>query len=84
MAGLGPQKDEIHRSRSILGGNLFKYLGEVLLEIIYIKSIKMFWNGVISILNDRYIAFSIKPLYLTTPLTKYKYIEVTITKIKKK
>ena len=73
-----PQKEEPHRTRLTVGGNLINYPGDVSTPTADITTAKLLINSTISTPGARYMCCDVKNFYLGTPLTRYEYIKIPL------
>ncbi len=72
------QKDDPHRIRITVGGNLIDYDGNASIRTANIDTAKLHWNSVISTENARYICLDIKKIYLTAALEYFEYMNIPL------
>jgi hypothetical protein len=62
-----PNKEEVHRVRLTVGGNLIEYDGDVLTRSADLTTSKCLWNSVISTMGAKYMCLDVKNLQSNTP-----------------
>ena len=78
-----PQKAETHRTRLTVGGNLIRYLHNVITPTSDISTVKYFLNSVIFTPNEKLCGAEIKDFYSNTPMNTYKYMRIKALLISK-
>jgi hypothetical protein len=73
-----PQKDNPHRIRIMVGGNLIHYKGNASVRTADIDTAKIHWNSVVSTPNAKYMCLNIKKFYLTAALEYFKYMKTPL------
>ena len=76
-----PKKNEPHRIRATLGGNLIHYPNDVGTPTADLLLIKVFLNSVISTNGAKFATADLSNFYLMTPLKRPEYGRVKITDI---
>jgi hypothetical protein len=71
-----PNKEEVHRVRLTVGGNLIKYDGDVLTRSADLTTSKCLWNSVISTTGAKYMCLDVKNIYLGTPMEHFEYLRI--------
>ena len=71
-------KQETHRSRLTVGGNLIDYLGDRSTATADLTTIKCHINATISNSAARFCTMDIKIFYLGTPLPEYEYLKLRL------
>jgi hypothetical protein len=67
-----PHKEEVHRVRLTVGGNLIKYDGDVSTRSADLTTSKCLWNSVISTEGAAYMCLDVKNFYLDTPMEEFE------------
>ena len=78
VCNLRPEKDEVHRTRFVVGGNRINYPGDVGTPTADMLLAKILFNSVISTNNARFMAGDIKKIHLKTPLKRKEYIKLKL------
>ena len=73
-----PQKEEPHRTRLTVEGNLIYYEGYLSTPTADINTAKIIINSTISTPGTIHMCCNIKKFYLGTPLIQYEYIKIPI------
>jgi hypothetical protein len=73
-----PNKEEVHRVRLTVGGNLIKYDGDVSTRSANLAISKCLWNSVISTAGAKYMCLDVKKIYLGTPMENVEYLRIPI------
>ena len=73
---LRPQKEEVHRTRLTVGGNLIHYPGNVSTPACGLTSAKILFNSVVSTPGAKFCTADIKNFYLNTPMDRYEYMRI--------
>ncbi len=81
VASIRTEKDEPHRIRATLGGNLINYPEDVGTPTADLLLIKIFLNSVISKEGGRFATADISNFYLMTPLRSPEYGRVKMSDI---
>jgi hypothetical protein len=76
-----PNKEEIHRVRLTVGGNLISYDGDVSTRSADLTTSKCLWNRVISTPGTKYMCLDVKNFYLGTPMEHFEYLRIPIKPI---
>jgi hypothetical protein len=71
-----PSKEEVHRVRLTVGGNLIKYDGDVSTRSADLTTSKCLWNSVISTTGAKYMCLDVNNFYLGTPMEHFEYLRV--------
>jgi hypothetical protein len=80
-ATLRPNKSEVHRVRNCAGGDRLDFPGPTATQCASLVTTKILINSTISTPNARFSAFDIKNFYYGTPMARYEYIKIHISKI---
>ena len=81
VADIRPQKEEQHRVRLTIGGNLIQYDGDVSSPTGSLTTYKMHCNDIISTPGARALCLDIENYYLNTPLPSPEFMKVHISLI---
>jgi hypothetical protein len=73
-----PNKEEIHRVRLTVGGNLNRYDRDVSTRSADLTTSKCLWNSVISTPGANSMCMDVKNFYLGTPMDQYEYLRIPI------
>jgi hypothetical protein len=73
-----PNKEEVHRMRLTVRGNLIKYDGDVSTRSADLTTSKCLWNSVISTTGAKYMCLDVKNVYLGTPMEHFEYLRIPI------
>jgi hypothetical protein len=73
-----PNKEEVHRVRLTVGGNLIKYDGDISTRSADLNTSKCLWNSVISTAGAKYMCLDVKIFYLGTPMKHFEYLRIPI------
>jgi hypothetical protein len=73
-----PNKEEIHRVRLTIGGNLIRYDRYVSTRYVDLTTSKCLWNRVISTPGAKYMCLDVKNVYLGTPMDQFEYLRIPI------
>ena len=73
-----PQKDEPHRTRLMVGGNLINYPGNVSTPTADTTTTKLVINSTISTPKAKYMCSDIKNFYLDMPMECFEYMWIPI------
>jgi hypothetical protein len=76
-----PQKDETHRTRLTVGGNLIDYPDNVSTPTADLTTAKLLFNSVVSTRRARFCVADIKDFYLSTEMKRYEYMRLAISLI---
>jgi hypothetical protein len=76
-----PHKEEVHRVRLTVGGNLIKYDDDVSTRSEDLTTSKCMWNSVISMEGVTYMCLDVKKFYLGTPMEEFEYLRIPIKRI---
>jgi hypothetical protein len=79
-ATIRPIKSETHRVRNVAGGNRLDFLGPTATQTDIVTAIKLLLNSTISTPGARFSAFDINHFYYGTPMSRYEYMKVHISK----
>ena len=71
-----PHKEEIHRTRLTVGGNLISYPGDVSTRTADLPLVKIFINHVLSTPRAKFIAMDVGNFYLNTPMERHQCMRV--------
>jgi hypothetical protein len=69
-----PQKQETHRTRLTVGGNLIDYPFDVSTPTAGITTAKILFNSVVLTPNAKFMGLDIKDFYLNTEMDRYEYM----------
>ena len=69
-----PQKDENHRTRLTVGGNLINYPGNVSTPTYVTSTAKMLFNSTVYTPGAQFMCVDVKDFYLNIPMESYKYM----------
>jgi hypothetical protein len=72
VVDVSPNKEEIHRLRLTVGGNLIRYDGDVSSRSADLTTSKCLWNSVISTPGAKYMCLDVKNVYLGTPMDQFE------------
>ena len=81
VTDIRPQKDEQHRTRLTIGGNLIDYPGDVSAPTGGLVTYKLHCNDIVSTPGARCMNMDIHNYYLNTPLPKPEYMKIHISLI---
>ena len=73
-----PQKDKLHRTRLVTGGNLISFPEYISTKTEEITTTKIFFNNTISTKGARFLCCDIKKFYLWTQMARYEYIQLSL------
>jgi hypothetical protein len=76
-----PQKEETHRTRLTVGGNLIDYPDDVSTPTADLTTAKLLFNSVVSTRRARFCVADIKDFYLNTEMKRYEYMRIAIALI---
>ena len=65
-----PKKADLYRTHLIVGGDRLNYLGKCRTPNVYLLTIKLLLNNVISFPNAKFITIDIKDFYLNTSMAR--------------
>jgi hypothetical protein len=71
-----PNKEEVHRVRLTVGGNLIKYDGDVSTRSADLTTSKCLWNSVMFTTGAKYMCLDVKIFYLGTPMEHFEYLRI--------
>jgi hypothetical protein len=80
-ASLRPTKAETHRVRNCAGGDPLDFPGPTATQTASLVTTKILLSSTVSTPNARFSAFDIKNFYYGTPISRYKYMKLHISKI---
>jgi hypothetical protein len=80
-ASIRPTKAETHRVRNCAGGDRLDFPGPTATQTASLATTKILLNSTISTPNARFSAFDIKNFYYGTPMSRYEYMKLHISKI---
>jgi hypothetical protein len=80
-ATIRPNKTETHRVRKCAGGDRLDFPGPTATQTASLTTIKILLNSTISTPGARFSAFDIKNFYYGTPMNRYEYMKLHISKI---
>ena len=78
VVDIRPEKEETHRVRLTVGGNLIEYPGNVSTETADLTTAKILFNSIISTPNERFLGLDIKNFYLNNDMERYEYMKITV------
>jgi hypothetical protein len=78
VVNVRPNKEEIHRVRLTVGGNLIRNDGDVSTRSADLTTSKCLWNSVISTPGAKYMCLDVKKNYLGTPMDQFEYLRIPI------
>ena len=81
VCNVRPEKDEVNRTRIVIGGNRINYPGGVGTPTADMLLAKILFNSVISTKNARFTAGEIKNFYLHIPLKRKECIRLNLADI---
>ena len=81
VCNVRPEKDEVNRTRFVVGGNRINYPGDVGTPTADMLLAKILFNSIISTKNARFMTGDIKNFYLNTPLKRKEYIKLKLADI---
>ena len=71
-----PQKSDPNWVHLTVGGNILNVPGDLSTTTSELKTSNILWNSVLSKKYARFACIDIKNMYLQTPLTDYKYMQI--------
>jgi hypothetical protein len=80
-ASLRPTKAETHRVRNCAGGDRLDFPGPTATQCASLTTTKILLNSTISTPNARFGTFDIKNFYYGTPMARYEYMKLHLSKI---
>ena len=80
-ASIRPTKSETHRVRNCAGGDRLDFPGPASTQTASLTTTKILLNSTISTPGARFCAFDIKNFYYGTPMPRYEYMKIHISKI---
>jgi hypothetical protein len=80
-ATIRPTKAETHRVRNCAGGDRLDFPGPTSTQTASLTTIKILLNSTISTAGARFSAFDIKNFYYGTPMSRYEYMKLHLSKI---
>jgi hypothetical protein len=80
-ATIRPTKAKTHRVRNVAGGNRLDFPGPTATQTASLTTIKVLVNSTISTPRARFSAFDIKNFYYGTPMSRYEYMKLHVSKI---
>ena len=80
-ATIRPTKTETHRVRNVAGGDRLDFPGPTATQTASLTTIKVLLNSTISTPGARFSAFDLKNFYYGTPMDRYEYMKLHISKI---
>jgi hypothetical protein len=80
-ASIRPTKAETHRVRNCAGGDRLDCPGPTSTQTASLTTTKILINSTISTPNARFSAFDIKNFYYGTPMSRFEYMKIHISKI---
>jgi hypothetical protein len=72
------EKEEIHRTRLVAGGNRVNYPGDAGTPTADLLTIKLLLNSIISTSGAKFMTMDIKDFYLNTPMARYEYMRLKL------
>ena len=81
VCDIRPQKEETHRTRLTVGGNLLDYTGTLTTPTATITTAKCLFNSVVSTQNAKCVMADIKNFYLNNDLPEPEYMKMHISMI---
>jgi hypothetical protein len=79
-ATIRPTKAETHRVRNVAGGDRLDFPGRTSTHTASLTTIKVLLNSTISTPGARFSAFDIKNFYYGTPMPRYEYMKMHLSK----
>eukprot|EP00957_Ditylum_brightwellii_P172491 13132723-Ditylum_brightwellii.AAC.1 len=76
VVDIQPQKEETHRTRLRVGGNLIEYPGSVTTKTAEVETAKILFNSILSTKDAKFATIDIKSFYLNTPMGRYEYMNI--------
>jgi hypothetical protein len=73
-----PQKQEVHRTRLTIGGNLINYPGDISTPNADMTLAKILINSTLSTPNAKWLGADLKDFYLNTPMDRYEYMRIPL------
>ena len=73
-----PEKDNPHRVRLTMGGNLINYPGDVGTPTADLLTVKLLFNSIVSTPGAKFMSIDISNFYLNTPMERYEYMKMKI------
>jgi Reverse transcriptase (RNA-dependent DNA polymerase). len=83
VPAIRPQKDETHRTRMTVGGNLLQYDQDTGSPAADLVTAKLFFNSVISTPRARFMNMDVKDFYLNNIMPRYEYMKIHISLLPK-
>jgi hypothetical protein len=80
-ATIRPNKTEINRVRNCASGDRLDFPGPTATQTASLTTIKILLNSIISTPGTRFSPFDIKNFYYGTPMNRYEYMKLHISKI---
>ncbi len=80
-ASIRPTKSETHRVRNCAGGDRLDFPGPTSTQTASLTTTKLLLNSTISTSGAKFCAFDIKNFYYGTPMSRYEYMKIHISKI---
>ena len=81
VCDIRPQKDETHRTRLTVGGNLISYPGDVSTRTADLPLVKSLINHVLSTPRAKFMTMDTGNFYLNTPMERHEHMRVNISQI---
>ena len=78
VVDIRPEKEEKHRVRLTVGGNLVEYPGNVSTDTTDITTAKILFNSILSTPKARFLGIDIKNFYLNNDMTRYEYMKIPL------
>ena len=78
VAKIRPQKDETHRTRLTVRGNLLNLPGDVTTSTEDPITAKLLFNNVLSTKNTKFMCADIANFYPKNPMKRYEYMKLTM------
>jgi hypothetical protein len=73
-----PNKEEVHRVRLTVDGNLIKYNGDVSTRSADLTTSKCLWKIVISMEGAIYMCLDVNNVYLGMPMEEFEYLRIPV------
>jgi hypothetical protein len=80
-ASIRPTKAETHRVRNCAGGDRLDFPGPTSTHTTSLATTKLLLNSTISTPGAKFCAFDTKNFYYRTPMSRYEYMKIHISKI---
>jgi hypothetical protein len=79
VPAIRPQKEETHRIRVTVGGNLLTYDDDAGTPTTDLTTAKLFFNSIISTPNSLFLNLDVKDFYLNNTMPNYEYMKIHIS-----